>query len=224
MRVVLSSGHGTKIRGASGPEPWGVDEVDSAIKIMNRTAEYLREAGVDVITFTDTTSTSQSANLDRIVSFHNQQGPHELDVSFHLNAYEPTTSKKMGCECLYVSQEELSAELSEAMSDALDLPDRGAKYRSDLAFLNGTNAAAVLLEALFCDAKMDCDSFRDPDNFEALCRGIASVIAGEPIAPPEPEPIPPEPEPIPPQPTEQATVEIETSGNVRIIVNGREVS
>src|SRR4030095_448143 len=170
-KIVISSGHGIKIRGAAGPDPWGLDEVDTAIQIMARVADYLQAAGEEVIIYTDTVSTTQSENLDRIVDFHNAQGPHDLDISVHLNAYEITTTKKMGCEVLYVSQEDLAAEISAAMSEALDLPDRGPKYRSDLAFLNGTNSPAVLLETLFCDAKPDCDSFRA--NHEQLCPTIA---------------------------------------------------
>ena len=73
-KIVISSGHGTKVRGASGY----IDEVDEAIRVMERTAQALRAAGAQVITYTDTVSTSQSENLDRIVDFHNAQGPHLL--------------------------------------------------------------------------------------------------------------------------------------------------
>jgi hypothetical protein len=79
------------------------------------------------------------------------------------------------------------------MAEALDLPDRGAKYRGDLAFLNGTHTAAVLLETLFCDAKLDCNSWRA--NKEQLAHDIASAIVGESIE--APGPTPPQPEPSP---------------------------
>ena len=96
--VCISSGHGIKIRGAScSPRPPYLEEVDEAIRVMNRTAEILRSAGVTVKTFTDTTSTDQGTNLNAIVNWHNKQS-RELDVSIHFNAYSKT-SKPMGTEC-----------------------------------------------------------------------------------------------------------------------------
>src|SRR5262245_31344952 len=170
MRVCISSGHGAKIPGAIGPDPWGLDEHREAVKVVNRTAEFLRAAGVSVETYEDTVSTTQSANLDRIVAWHNSK-TRDLDVSVHFNAYEPTTSKKMGTECLYITQSKLSADVADAISSAASLPDRGPKKRTDLAFLNGTDEPAILVETLFCDAKPDCDSYRQ--NFDDICQALA---------------------------------------------------
>jgi N-acetylmuramoyl-L-alanine amidase len=187
MKIVMSSGHGVKIRGAAGPPPWGLDEVDEAIRVVGRTAELLRTAGVTVDTYTDTVSTTQSANLDRIVNYHNSK-TRDLDVSIHFNAYT-VTSKPMGTECLYVTQEELAGDVSQAIARVTGLPDRGAKYRSDLAFLNGTHEPAVLVEVVFCDSSADAAAYRN--NFEAICAELAAALAGEAVEPaPEPEPEP----------------------------------
>jgi N-acetylmuramoyl-L-alanine amidase len=191
MKVIVSAGHGKKIRGAAGPEPWGLDEVDEARRVMYRTADYFKAAGVDVTTYADDVSTSQSENLERICDFHNSK-VRDLDVSIHFNAYEVTTSKKMGTECLYISQEDLAADVASSIAAATNLPNRGAKYRSDLYFLNNTSAPAILVEIVFCDAKLDCDSYRT--NFEQICRGLAETICGETVQPPGPEPEPPLPE------------------------------
>jgi N-acetylmuramoyl-L-alanine amidase len=96
--IVISSGHGKYIRGASGY----VDEVDEARKVVEKVADYYRQIGVTVYVFHDDVSTTQSENLDRIVDYHNSK-TRDLDVSVHFNAYE-TTSKTMGCELLYVSR------------------------------------------------------------------------------------------------------------------------
>ena len=48
----------------------------------------LRNRDVEVKTFHDDVSHTQSENLDRIVDWHNAQGPHELDISVHFNAFE----------------------------------------------------------------------------------------------------------------------------------------
>jgi N-acetylmuramoyl-L-alanine amidase len=182
--IVISSGHGKYIRGAEGPEPWGLDEVDCARETVDKVAELLRGAGVNVITYHDDVSKSQNENLERIVAFHNQQ-VRRLDVSVHLNANQ-VTSKPMGSECWYVSQQELARDLADGMATALGLPDRGPKYSSSLYFLNHTAQPAVLLELCFVDSEADARAY--DDHWLDMCKAIASMLAGEPIdeAPGEP--------------------------------------
>ena len=69
MRIVISSGHGRYIRGASGI----IDEVTEARKVVEHVADYLSGLGVDVTTYHDDVSTTQEENLNRIVDFHNSQ-------------------------------------------------------------------------------------------------------------------------------------------------------
>lgn len=189
MDIVISSGHGKYIRGASGY----LDEVDEARRVVDRVAELLEAAGVGVVTFHDNTSTTQSTNLNTIVAFHNKQS-RDLDVSVHLNAYQ-TTSKPMGTEVLYVTQAALASEVSDAIAQAGDFIDRGPKKRTDLAFLNGTHEPAILIEVCFVDSKADEELYQE--NFEEICSAIASALSGEELVP-VPEPPTPEPEPIPP--------------------------
>jgi N-acetylmuramoyl-L-alanine amidase-like protein len=162
--------------------------------VVERVAELLDSADVEVVTFHDNTSHDQSTNLSTIVAFHNTQD-RDLDVSVHFNAYE-TTSKPVGTECLYVSQEELANEVSEAIALAANLPDRGGKYRSDLKFLNATEEPAILIEVCFVDSSADAQHYQH--NFEDICRTIAETLAGKTIAPPV-RPVGPErPEDLPP--------------------------
>src|SRR5262252_8656265 len=132
-RIILSSGHGLKIRGASGI----IDEVDQARLVVEAVAEKLRGLNVEVITYHDDVSTSQSENLERIVDFHNAQGPHDLDVSIHFNAYAETASP-MGTEVLYLTEATLADNLSATIAAVSGLIDRGHKARDDLYFLNNT--------------------------------------------------------------------------------------
>jgi N-acetylmuramoyl-L-alanine amidase len=171
MRIVISSGHGKYVRGASGY----LDEVDEARAVVENVADLWRDMGVEVTTYHDDVSTTQDENLHRIVDFHNSKS-RDLDVSVHFNAYE-TTSKPMGTECLFVSQDELAAEVSEAIADATGLPDRGGKYRGDLYFLNNTAEPAILIETVFVDSSADASSYRA--HFEDICQAIAETIAGE---------------------------------------------
>lgn len=181
--VVISSGHGKYVRGASGV----IDEVDEARKVVDRVAAMLTERGVTVKVFHDDTSRDQSTNLSTIVNYHNKQS-RQLDVSVHFNAYEKV-SKPMGTEVLYVSQSALAATMSSAIADS-GFINRGAKKRTDLYFLNKTSMPAILLEVCFVDSTADCDLYKA--NFEAICDDIADVLGGEgategtePTPPPE---------------------------------------
>jgi len=182
--IVISSGHGKKIRGASGY----LDEVDEARRVVEKVATYLRSAGVTTTVFHDDVSTTQSDNLNRIVNFHNAQPSHDLDVSVHFNAYQ-TTSKPMGSEVLYVSS--AGGDVARACVDAIvaasGLINRGPKKRTDLKFLNSCDEVSVLIETCFVDSKADEGIYES--KFDPICRAIAQSLAGKAIAPsPEPEP------------------------------------
>lgn len=183
MKIVISSGHGKYVRGASGY----LDEVDEARRVVNRTADILKQLGVSVVPFHDDVSHSQNENLNRIVDFHNAQGAHDLDVSVHFNAYQ-TTSKAMGTECLYVTQEDLAGDVSAEIA-AVGFLDRGAKYRSDLFFLNQTAAKSVLIEVCFVDSTADADLYRE--RFEDVCVAIAESVSGMELGTKPPDERPP---------------------------------
>jgi N-acetylmuramoyl-L-alanine amidase len=220
-KIALSVGHGAKIRGAAGPEPWGLDEVDSAYTLVGEVAHKLKNAGVEVETYFDTVSTSQNENLNRIVNWHNTSAfngaSHDLDVSIHFNAYE-VTSKPMGVEVLYVTQSTLASETSAALADALQLPDRGGKYRDDLFFLGNTTEPAVLIETCFVDSSTDAEHYRE--RFDDAARAIAESLSGMSIDE-QPEP----PDEVETPPPEEVTgdnrVEVTSKvvGDVSIYVN-----
>jgi N-acetylmuramoyl-L-alanine amidase len=168
--IVLSSGHGLKVRGASGV----LDEVNEARKVVEHLADELRIRDVTVVTYHDDVSTTQNENLNRIVDFHNSR-QRDLDISVHFNAYVETENP-MGTEVLYVTQEDLASQLSHAIAEAGGLKDRGEKFRDDLFFLNNTEAPAVLLEVCFVDSEADAQLYAD--NFHQICEAIANVLAG----------------------------------------------
>lgn len=194
MKFVISSGHGLKVRGASGY----LDEVDEARRVVEQVATVLRSDGNGVITFHDDISTSQNQNLNRIVTFHNEQS-RDWDVSVHFNAYQ-TTQNPMGTEVLYVSstgQTMATAVVNKIASNGFI--NRGPKKRTDLAFLNGTHKPAVLIEVCFVDSRADADLYLS--KFGGICKSIAEGLVGHAITgevvPPDPGPIPPGPEPGP---------------------------
>jgi len=170
MKIVISSGHGKYIRGAKGV----LDEVDEARRVVEQVAACLRAANVPVVTFHDNTSTTQSQNLNTIVNFHNSQ-TRDLDVSVHFNCYQ-STSKPMGTECLYKTQKDLSAKVAKGIADVSGLINRGAKYRSDLKFLNATAKPAILIEVCFVDSTADADLYGN--KFDEICQSIAQSVSG----------------------------------------------
>lgn len=216
MELVISSAHGLRVRGASGL----IDEVNESRKVVDRVAKLLRMANVGVKIFHDNTSTSVSANLTAIVNFHNAQ-KRDRDVSIHFNAFARTDAPR-GTECLYATQLGLAGQVARAMASAGGFINRGAKKRSDLAFLNRTKQPAVLLEVCFVDSSADVALYHR--YFEGICRGIAESISGvrmpispELISPPEPVPLPTEPQ----LPTGANIVDIiiKTKGHVDVKIN-----
>jgi N-acetylmuramoyl-L-alanine amidase len=207
MKIVCSSGHGLYVRGASGY----LDEVNEARRVVNTVASLLSHAGVEVTTYHDDVSRSQSENLERIVDFHNSK-QRDLDVSVHFNAYQSTT-KPMGTECLYVTQSSLAATVASKIAIAGDLINRGAKQRSDLFFLNNTEMPAILVETCFVDSSADADSYNT--NFDEICEALAEAISDRNI-----EEAPEPPDTLPPPPQVSVSITAPEGVEVSITVNG----
>ena len=207
--ICISSGHGALVRGASGV----LDEVDEARRVVEEVAANLRARCVEVMVFHDDTSTSQNENLHTIVDFHNEQ-TRDLDVSVHFNAYVETDNP-MGTEVLYVTQNALAGEMSRAIADAGDLIDRGAKKRTDLYFLNNTNAPSILIETCFVDSSADASLYSS--FFDTICDAIATVLGGKSSGTGETEP----PQTVEkPKPPPTVRIDIEVGGDVAVIING----
>jgi N-acetylmuramoyl-L-alanine amidase len=179
--VIISSGHGKYVRGATGY----IDEVDEARKVVERVADYLREVDVIVTTYHDNVSKSQDENLKRIVDFHNSQ-TRGLDISVHFNDSNGEEEKPIGTECWYLTQAALAERIASAISSVSGLKDRGSKLSDSLYFLNNTEAPAILIEVAFVNSRTDTDLYLE--HFEQICRSIAETISGDHI----PEPAPPE--------------------------------
>jgi N-acetylmuramoyl-L-alanine amidase len=205
-RVAISAGHGKHVAGAAGVG--GLQENVETPKVMRAVAEALRHQGVTVMEFWDQNSTSQQQNLDAIVSWHNKQS-RDLDVSIHFNA---SNGQGHGTEVLYVTQEELAFQIADAIATC-GLTDRGGKKNTGLAFLNGTDGPAVLVEVLFIDNTGDANIYKQ--KFQDICNSIATGITGFPI-----EPRPPQPGPTPE--TKEITVALTVPDGVelRLVVNG----
>ena len=171
MRVAISSAHGLKVRGAAGI----IDEVDNSRLVVEEVAEHLE----DVSVFHDDVSETVEQNLNRIITWHNSQ-LRDIDVSIHFNALDGvTTDEPRGVEVFYVTQKELAEKVAKAIS-VVGLKNRGAKQSTNLAFLNGTDEPAILIEVCFVDSAPDVEIYEE--HFNAICRLIALELEGDKIA------------------------------------------
>jgi N-acetylmuramoyl-L-alanine amidase len=168
-RIVISSGHGKYVRGASGI----IDEVDEARRVVEHLADELIARGVVVDVFHDDVSKTQNENLHRIVDAHNSRD-RNLDVSVHFNAFN---KQAHGVEVCHLTQHDLAAKVSAAIAKC-GFTDRGAKERTNLYFLRHTDEAAILIEVCFCDSDADAAIYHQ--QFHKICVAIADVLGGKP--------------------------------------------
>lgn len=153
-----------------------IDEVTHAIKVSKRVTEILKASGVKVNYIEDNKSKTKAENLNWLVKTHNSFKDALLDVSVHFNSSGSRVHKDIGVEVLIAkeSNKKIASVLSKGISDASGMINRGVKIRKELAFLNGTNKPAVLLEICFVNSSVDVKKYKD--NFEAICINIAKAI------------------------------------------------
>ena len=171
-KIVISSGHALHVRGAAKL----IDEVTEARRVVDRVYAILKASGVGVLKFHDDKSKTQAQNLATITKYHNAQ-QRALDVSIHFNAASFVQTAR-GCEVLHYDapNQAKAARLAAAISKAGGLKDRGAKQRTNLAFLRDTSKPALLIEVCFVDSEADVKQYKN--NFEAICQAIAEALAG----------------------------------------------
>jgi len=177
MRIVISSGHGAKVAGATGY----IQEVPEARRVVARCTELMRQAGAEVVEYHEDNAGTQSANVSAIISYHNSH-LRDLDVSVHFNhSGGGNLDKAIGTETLYASQAQLAEKVSGAIADASGLLNRGAKHRNDLSFLVKTTKPAIMIEVCFVNSREDVRLYQA--NFEQICSAIADAILGKPTNP-----------------------------------------
>jgi N-acetylmuramoyl-L-alanine amidase len=176
-KIAMSSGHSVNCWGAVGI----INELEENIKVVNRVAEIIKDGGGTCVTF-HSTGRTQSEVLNQQTAWHNAQ-TRDYDVQVHFNAYQ-ATNKPMGTECLYVTASTLAAQIASAQAAAGSFINRGAKYRSDLHFLNTTHQPAVLTEVCFVDSTADVGLYQE--HFEEICQALARTLVPELQAPSEP--------------------------------------
>ena len=169
MKICLDPGHGGHDPGAVGPT--GLKEAYINLEVSQLLAMQL-EARFQTLCLTrsediyvELTHRCQIAN----------SWPADIFVSVHCNS---DGSSAAGIECLYVSTrgEALSTPIQAELIRATGDVNRGLKYRSDLAVLNGTEMPATLVEIGFISNPDTELLFKEQSYLVIIAKAIAIGI------------------------------------------------
>lgn len=152
-----------------------IEEVTEARKVVNRVVQLLRVASIGVTQVVDNTSTSPTQNLDYLITQHNKSS-RKLDVTIHFNSTSGRHDTGIGTEVLYQTDKmrTFANKVSESISNASNLRNRGGKKRINLPFLNNTNQPAIVIKVCFVNSTVDVAIYRE--KFEEICISIANEL------------------------------------------------
>lgn len=150
-----------------------IDEVKEARKVAEQVALILQNNGVQVRLIIDNSSKNQQENLAYLIKEH--KSIKGLNVSIHFNAVNKATESGIGTEVLYNNEQlrQLAKNISTAISKASGLDNRGAKKRTDLAFLNALQES-LIIEVCFVNSFIDVAKYQK--NFNEVCQAIAREL------------------------------------------------
>jgi len=204
-KILLDPGHGGKDGGAWGPTK--LKESNVVLTVALKLGVLLKAMNISV-SYTRTTDVYPSL-ADR----YNQANREGVDyfISIHANSDGPTAK---GIETLCRTSNSVAHRLATSVQDAMIAAtkdtNRGIKFRTDLAVLNGTKMPAILPEIGFISNPATEAEFKKDAYLSVIAGsirdGIAKFLGGSyppTPAPANPAPKPnPEPEPVPePEPT-----------------------
>lgn len=169
--LTISAGHYGKGTGAVG----FLDEGEETIEVVKHLGRKLNQKGIMVHTIIDTQSKNKQQNLTYLIRQHNATQRH-LDVSIHFNATKNKQKAGIGTEVLYINQAILpfAQKLSGQVAKAGKFKNRGAKLRTDLAFLKGTVKKAIIIEICFISSEEDVRLYQA--NKEQIVEAIAETL------------------------------------------------
>lgn len=169
MKINVHGGHNYIVQGASGI----FNEVQEDRNVKNLVISKLQSLGHTVYDCTDDNGTTQSKNLNNIISKCNAHTV-DLDVSIHFNA---SNGQGKGVEVLVYSTDSASYPYAQNICNAiaeLGFKNRGVKVRTDLAVLRKTKSPALLVECCFCDNQEDAKLYNADAMANAIVKGITS--------------------------------------------------
>lgn len=177
----VHAGHCPQDQGAYGAVGILQESVEDRI-VKNAVIEKLRELGNEVYDCTCDEALSQNGCLAAIVNKCNSHNV-DLDISIHLNSgrddYEGDDST--GGTEVYgydTGTEEIGSKICEAISEKLNIRNRGFKVNQGLYVLRNTHSPAILIECCFVDDRDDANRW----NAEACAEAIVKALTGENVS------------------------------------------
>lgn len=184
MKINVHGGHNSIVQGASGI----FNEVQEDRNVKNLVISKLKSLGHTVYDCTDDSGTTQTKNLNNIVSKCNAHTV-DLDVSIHFNA---SNGVGHGVEVLIYKSVNKANSYATNICNAiaeLGFKNRGVKVRTDLAVLKKTKSPALLVECCFCDNQEDANLYNAENMANAIVKGITSqTVATAQPSQPTPQP------------------------------------
>ena len=192
MKICIDMGHTPASPGASGY----IDELEKDRMLGERLKTELVRRGHDVYDSTPEDWVSYPDEVNERVAYEHANGPFDLFVSLHFNAFN---GDAYGTEVLYWHQDSHGSEVASIISDnlsrALGTYNRGAKGNDWVGVIANTWSTAVLIETCFCDNWDDCCKWWDTpwdDIIGAIADGIEERRWEKPADldyEPQPEPV-----------------------------------
>nr|DAT61212.1 MAG TPA: Cell wall hydrolase autolysin [Bacteriophage sp.] len=177
----VHAGHCPQDQGAYGAVGVLQESVEDRI-VKNAVIAKLEALGHTVYDCTCDENTSQNGCLAAIVAKCNSHNV-DLDISIHLNSgrddYEGDDST--GGTEVYgydTGTEEIGSKICEAISEKLNIRNRGFKINQGLYVLRSTHSPAILIECCFVDDRDDANRW----NAEACAEAIVKALTGENVS------------------------------------------
>lgn len=167
VKVVVDAGHGGTDPGAIGN---GRKEKDIVLSISNKVNSKLKSMGFQTIM---TRSTDVYVTLANRYAIANNNKA-DLFVSIHANS---GASSAKGIETLYKNYKGLAESIQSNLIAETGATNRGVKYRSDLAVLNGTKMASALVEVGFISNPTESSQIGTNSYQEKLATAIVKGVA-----------------------------------------------
>lgn len=175
MKICVVAGHTTSGKG-TGAVGYINESAENRV-VGKKVVEYLKQAEHEAVYGEINKSDNYLAEQVAIANKSN----YDLVVQIHFNAGGGT-----GTETLYTSTN--GKKYAEQVTKSLGkmYKQRGAKQRTDLYWLNRTNAPAILVETCFVDSKTDTDKYLSNKDYTAklIAEGIiGQEIVEKPVSP-----------------------------------------
>lgn len=166
VKVVVDAGHGGTDPGAVAN---GKKEKDINLSVSKKVNTKLKSLGFQTVM---TRSTDTYLTLSSRYTIANNNNA-DLFVSIHANSGASSAS---GIETLYKNYKTLADNIQSGMIGETGAVNRGLKYRSDLAVLNGTKMPSALVEVGFVSNSAESVKIATDSYQEKLAIGIVKGI------------------------------------------------